>query len=95
MDLDDVDKRAESLRLAAKTASAYLQNDLIVVGCAVKDLIALVRGLREMLYGDVGYDGEECIGVWNPDMHVDGRELVEWAKEEMGRLDLIPKPGPR
>lgn len=92
MDLDDIDKRAESLRLAAKTAPAHLQNDLITVGCAVKDLIVLVRGLREMLYGDVGHDGEDC---WNPDMEVNGGDLVGWACEEMRRLDLIPKPGPR
>lgn len=94
MDLDRIDELARRLRTFAVTGPTPV-NDVIEVCCAVRDLVELARGLREEMYGDEEWDGEDSRPVWNPDMPVNGGDLVEWVGEEMKRLGLVPKPGPR
>jgi hypothetical protein len=55
-------------------------------------LAEFVAGLSEMMFGDVDDAGKE---VWNPDMEINGGDLIEWLCEEMRRLNLTPLPGPR
>ena len=52
-----------------------------------KQLVGLVEGLRELMYGDTE--------VWNPDMEVSGSDVVEWVHLEMVALGLVPDSGPR
>jgi hypothetical protein len=52
----------------------------------------VVVGLREMMFGGVDDDGND---VWDPEQSVEGSELVAWVAEEMARLGLVPRAGPR
>lgn len=56
------------------------------------ELVELVEGLREMMYGDADDEGNP---TWNPDMEVVGADLVDWVCEEMSRRGLVPEAGPR
>lgn len=62
---------------------------------ALRQFTPLVRGLRQMMYGDTEWTGETGREVWNPDMEVNGGDLVGWVSEEMRWLGLVPKAGPR
>lgn len=56
------------------------------------ELVALVEGLREVMYGGTDDDGND---TWEPDLHVNGADLVAWVADEMVKHGLVPEAGPR
>jgi hypothetical protein len=60
-----------------------------------QELLGLVEGLREVMYGDTEYRTEGEVETWNPDLPVSGADLIDWVTEEFRSLGLIPEPGPR
>ena len=56
------------------------------------ELIAVVGGLLQMLYGDCDEAGNP---TWAPGMYVDPKELLAWARQETKKLDLVPEAGPQ
>ena len=52
-----------------------------------KQLLGLVEGLRELMYADAE--------VWNPEMELNGSDVIEWVHLGMTALGLVPEAGPR
>lgn len=77
---------------AGLSADTVTEQIAIRLSQATARLIRLVEGLREMMYLDV--DDDTGLPRWNPDMAVNGGDLVDWCNEELVRLGLKPEAGP-
>jgi hypothetical protein len=58
------------------------------------EAVAIVKGLREMMYRTCSDSPDSDIDLWDPDQSVSGADLVAWVAEEMGRHGLVPWVGP-
>jgi hypothetical protein len=61
-----------------------------------RELVEFVSRLRQALYGDarVGDQGD-VRPVWDPRVRVNPAEFLDWVQEEMRRVGLVPRAGPR
>jgi hypothetical protein len=61
-----------------------------------RELAEFVSRLRQALYGDAKVnDRGDVQPVWDPRARVEPGEFLAWVQEQMRRLGLVPRAGPR